>query len=106
MLSKINKHIFIILKSLVWIIGKISKKEKMILEANEYTTRTFLDFLKNKFKTKINKKDFTKNDVAQYLIRGYTPHRYGNLHLKTYLQEGIKIVKIIDQPELKKQNKK
>lgn len=64
----------------------------MKLEKNEYTTQTFLALLKEKYGSKINDKDFTSNDVAQYLIRGYTPHRYGNIQIGSKVENGIRII--------------
>lgn len=77
----------------------------MQLEVGEYTTQGFLDFLKEKYGKKINGKEFTSNDVAQYLLRGYTPHRYGNLKISTSSQEGIRIIKV-KQEEKEVKNKK
>ena len=74
----------------------------MQLEPNEYTTKTFLEYLSGKFGTKINGKDFTANDIAQYLIRGYTPHRYENIFIEVKVQEGVRIISIINPLKKKK----
>ena len=66
----------------------------MNLESNEYTTKTFLDYLIETFGVKINGKEFTTNDVAQYLIRGYTPHRYGNIQISSSEQTGVRIITV------------
>lgn len=77
----------------------------MKLEDNEFTTKTFLEHLKKKFKTKTNGEEFTTNDVAQYLRRGYTPYRYGNIQITSEVQGGIRIISIT-KPEVEKPKKK
>lgn len=71
--------------------------KQMKLVKGEFTTKGFLDLLKKKFVNKINGKQFTSNDVAQYLIRGYTPHRYGNLHLSSTIEEGVRIITVKEE---------
>lgn len=73
----------------------------MKLEDGEYTTAGFVDYLKEKFGNKINGKEFNSNDVAQYLKRGYTPHRYGNLKITAETQSGIRIIKITKDEDSK-----
>ena len=67
----------------------------MKLEKGEYTTKKFLELLKSEFKQKINGRQFTTNDVAQYILRGYTPYRYGRYKLTAKTQEGIRIITVI-----------
>lgn len=66
----------------------------MKLASGEFTTTSFLNFLKSEFEKKINGKEFTSNDVAQYLIKGYTPYRYGRLKLSSKIEDGIRIIKV------------
>jgi hypothetical protein len=66
----------------------------MKLAKGEYTTSGFLEFLKSEYKKKVNGKEFTSNDIAQYLLRGYTPYRYGGLKISSLLEEGVRIIKV------------
>lgn len=66
----------------------------MKLEDNEYTTESFLALLKEKYGKKLSGEDFTTNDLAQYLMRGYTPHRYGNIKISSEIVHGVRIIKI------------
>jgi hypothetical protein len=66
----------------------------MKLAKGEYTTSGFISLLKEKYKCKINGKSFTTNDIAQYLIKGFTPHAYGHMTIEAEHMEGIRIIKI------------
>lgn len=77
----------------------------MQLEENEYTTESFLALLKERYGKKLSGEDFTTNDLAQYLIRGYTPHRYGNIKISSEIVHGIRIIKI-NPVEVKQVKKK
>jgi hypothetical protein len=74
----------------------MNKETKMNLEENEYTTTSFLELMKERFGVKLSGEEFTGNDVAQYLIRGYTPHRYGNFKITSQVIKGVRIIKVID----------
>lgn len=79
----------------------------MKLEEGEYTTQSFIEFLKKTYGNKIGGKEFTANDIAQYLLRGYTPYRYGNLKITASTQDGIRIIKVAADDKAKKvKNKK
>ena len=70
--------------------------EKMKFEKGEFTTSTFLEYMKKEYGTKLTGEDFNASDIAQYLMRGYTPHRYGNHKITSKLQNGIRIITIED----------
>lgn len=76
----------------------------MKFEKGEYTTQTFIDYLTKKYKTKLSGEPFNSSDVAQYLLRGYTPHRYGNEQIKSKIENGIRIITIVD-PKKKNEEK-
>ncbi len=71
----------------------------MKLEKNEYTTESFLEFLKKKFEKKISGEEFTTNDIAQYLIRGRIPYRYGRYKLTSKKQQGIRIITVKEEKQ-------
>ncbi len=73
----------------------------MKFEKGEYTTKTFLEYLKGKYGTKLTGEEFNASDVAQYLMRGYTPHRYGNTKITSKLENGIRIIKIENESNKK-----
>ena len=64
----------------------------MKLEENEFTTTSFIAMLKKEFKTKVNGEDFTSNDIAQYLRKGYTPYAYGHYKISNGNVEGVRII--------------
>lgn len=64
----------------------------MKLDKGEYTTQGFLEFLNKEYGEKLSGKKFSSNDLAQYLIRGYTPYRYGHLMISSKIQEGVRII--------------
>lgn len=66
----------------------------MKLETNEYTAESLLKLLEDKFKQKITGQPFDKNDIAQYLIRGMIPYRYGGQKLTSKKQDGVRIIVI------------
>lgn len=61
-------------------------------EHTEFTEDSLLETLKSRFGTKKNGKDFVKNDIVQYIIRGKIPKEYGNNKLKIGKQFGIKLL--------------
>lgn len=77
----------------------------MQLADGEYTTLSFLEMLKEKYGKKLNGEEFTTNDLAQYLIRGYTPHRYGNIKISSSIEKGVRIIKV-NEVEVKQVKKK
>ena len=68
----------------------------MILEQTpkhtEFTEDSLLETLKTRFGKKKNGKDFVKNDIVQYIIRGKIPKAYGNNKLTVGEQFGIKLL--------------
>jgi hypothetical protein len=74
----------------------------MKLEDGEYTTQGFLSYLNTEYGGKLNETPFTSNDVAQYLIRGYTPHKYGFLQLSSKTHDGVRIITALTKAELEK----
>ena len=66
----------------------------MKFEKDEYTTQTFITFLKKRFKKKLTGEEFNSSDVAQYLMRGYTPHRYGNIAISSKIDNGIRVITV------------
>lgn len=68
----------------------------MKLAKGEYTTQGFLEFLKQKFIKKTTGKEFTPNDVAQYLLRGRTPYRYGFMKLNSSKIDGVRIICVVE----------
>lgn len=70
------------------------RQEDMKLEKNEYTTSGLLDYLREKYKCKLNGKMFTTNDVAQYIIRGMIPHRYGGEKISAALCQNVRIITV------------
>lgn len=72
----------------------MKEEEKMQLGENEYTTTSFVEMLTEKYGTKLSGEAFTNNDIAQYLIRGYTPHRYGNIQISSTVEAGVRIIKV------------
>lgn len=81
------------------------KEKEMKLEENEYTTESFLELLTEKFGLKITGEPFTANDVAQYLIRGYTPYRYGYIKISATVEKGVRIIKVITEVKLEEVSK-
>lgn len=73
----------------------------MILEKNEigqeFTEETLLEKLKEKFTQKKSGKDFTKNDIVQYTLRGNLPRQYGGNKLFIQEQFGIKLLVVIGE---------
>lgn len=71
----------------------------MILEqtdtGKEFTEDTLLLTLKEKFKLKKSGKDFTKNDIVQYTLRGNIPRQYGGNQLLVQEQYGIKLLVVV-----------
>lgn len=67
----------------------------MTLEKNEYTTDSLIKLLEKKFKKKVTGEPFDKNDIAQYILRGMTPYRYGGYKLTSKKQAGIRIITAI-----------
>jgi hypothetical protein len=64
----------------------------MKLGKNEYTTESFLNFLKENYKTKVTGKDFNASDIKQYLIRGMLPYRYGGNIISSKKENGVRII--------------
>lgn len=64
----------------------------MKLEANEYTTESFISMLTKKYGKKVSGKDFNGSDIAQYLMRGMTPYRYGALSIDSKRVGGMRII--------------
>lgn len=69
----------------------------MKLEDNEFTTQSFIEHLTKMFGSKINGETFNTNDIAQYLIKGYTPYRYGRIELTCKTQDGIRLITVVDK---------
>lgn len=69
----------------------------MKLEKNEFTSRGLIDHLTERFGTKHSGKPFTISDVTQYARRGFLPHRYGGNKLEIQKQQGIKIIRVLDE---------
>ena len=59
---------------------------------NEYTFETLLNYLVDNFKTKSTGESFNKSDIAQYLIRGKLPKRYGGNKLVKNNIDGVNII--------------
>ena len=66
----------------------------MILEPNTYTSHSFLEFLKKEYTAKITGKQFNMSDIAQYLLRGQVPYRYGGHKISSKKENGIRIITI------------
>lgn len=81
----------------------------MKLEEGEYTTQSFISYLTEKYGNKVSGEPFTTNDIAQYLIRGYTPYRYGGIKIKSKVQEGVRFISTkveLEEVKEKKSTKK
>lgn len=77
----------------------------MKLEENEYTTASFIAYLTQEYKLKITGEEFNKNDIAQYIMRGMTPYRYGGLKLSAKKQHGVRIIVVGVEKKVKKKTK-
>ncbi len=75
----------------------------MEFEKHEYTTEGLILYLTGKYKkinndnpsgTKKPRKKFTKDDIGQYLIRGYLPHRYGGNKITSKKISGIRVINL------------
>jgi len=64
----------------------------MRLNSNEYTFETLVEHLTEKHGKKSTGEDFNKSDVAQYLIRGKLPKKYGGHKIEKSSQHGIAII--------------
>lgn len=65
----------------------------MTFESNEFTVEALVAKLTEKFGQKKKGGVFTKNDIAQYEIKGKIPHFYGNGNKITAAKKhGIKII--------------
>lgn len=49
----------------------------MKFDKNEFTVRMLAEELSKRFKKEGKKKEFTVNDIEQYLLRGQLPYKYG-----------------------------
>lgn len=72
----------------------------MKLEKGEYTTKGFIEYLQKRFGGKINGKKFTNNDIAQYLIKGRIPYRYGRTEITSKMYDGVRIITIVDSKDV------
>ena len=73
----------------------------MHFEKHEYTTEGLIKYLSENY-SKINNKNpsgirnprrrFTKDDLGQYLIRGYLPYRYGGNKITSNKIGGIRVI--------------
>tara|TARA_R110001599_G_scaffold162598_9_gene351868 strand:+ start:1448 stop:1678 length:231 start_codon:yes stop_codon:yes gene_type:complete len=64
----------------------------MRLNSNEYTFETLVDYLVKNYTNKSTGEDFNKSDIAQYLIRGRLPRKYGGNKIAKASQHGISII--------------
>lgn len=66
----------------------------MKLEKGEYTTKGFIEYLQKKHGGKVTGNKFTNNDIAQYIIKGHLPYRYGRTKITSKMYDGVRIIKI------------
>ncbi len=64
------------------------------LTKHEYTTETFLAWLKKKYGKKLSGEEFNTNDVGQYLLREMLPFRYSGRKLTSRKVAGVRIITI------------
>jgi hypothetical protein len=63
----------------------------MTFESNEFSDEALVERLMEKCGHKKNGKPFTKNDVAQYQIKGQLPRFYGGNKISTTKKFGVKV---------------
>lgn len=78
----------------------------MKLEKGEMTTRGLIEHIEKSHPRKVDKvvkgktvkgNYFTPNDIAQYLLRGMIPYRYGGEKITSTIQNGVRIIKFKDK---------
>lgn len=64
----------------------------MTFESNEYSDEALVEKLNEKYGKKRTGAAFTKNDIAQYLIKGKFPKFYGGNEISAIKKFGVKII--------------